>query len=230
MAADGAEWIDVGGESTRPGAKPVSVRDELDRVVPVIEGIRAELPDVCISVDTRRAEVARRALENGADMVNDVSSMSDPGMLDVVVEHGCPVCLMHMQGLPENMQDDPHYEDVVNEVRSYLDEATSRLIEAGVMPSQIVVDPGIGFGKKLENNLALLSSGREIVPDSQMGLMWGVSRKSMFRDLLGREGSDDRLAGSLGIAAMSLQKEVDIVRVHDVTEHSDTFAAMKAVR
>jgi dihydropteroate synthase len=163
-------------------------------------------------------------------MVNDVSSMSDPGMLDVVVEHGCPVCLMHMQGLPENMQDDPHYEDVVNEVRSYLDEAASPLIEAGVMASRIVVDPGIGFGKKLENNLALLSSGREIVPDSQMGLMWGVSRKSMFRDLLGRERSDDRLAGSLGIAAMSLQKEVDIVRVHDVTEHSDTFAAMKAVR
>jgi dihydropteroate synthase len=128
------------------------------------------------------------------------------------------------------MQDDPYYEDVVNEVRSYLDEAASPLIEAGVMASRIVVDPGIGFGKKLENNLALLSSGREIVPDSQMGLMWGVSRKSMFRDLLGRERSDDRLAGSLGIAAMSLQKEVDIVRVHDVTEHSDTFAAMKAVR
>jgi len=230
MAADGAEWIDVGGESTRPGAKPVSVGDELDRVVPVIECIRAELPDVCISVDTRRAEVARRALEIGADMVNDVSSMSDPGMLDVIVEHGCPVCLMHMQGLPENMQDNPQYGDVVSEVRSYLEEVTSRLIEAGVMPSRIVVDPGIGFGKKLENNLALLSSGREIVPDRRMGLMWGVSRKSMFRDLLGRERSDDRLAGSLGVAAMSVQKEVDIVRVHDVTEHSDTFAAMKAVR
>mgnify|MGYP001232760800 FL=1 len=230
MAADGAEWIDVGGESTRPGAKPVSVRDELGRVVPAIECIRDELPEVCISVDTRRAEVARQALEIGADMVNDVSSMSDPGMLDVVVEYGCPICLMHMQGLPENMQDDPQYGDVVGEVRSYLDEATSRLIEAGVMPSRIVVDPGIGFGKKLENNLALLSSGREIVPDRRMGLMWGVSRKSMFRDLLGRERSDDRLAGSLGVAAMSVQKEVDIVRVHDVTEHSDTFAAMKAVR
>ena len=230
MAAAGAEWIDVGGESTRPGAKPVSVGDELGRVVPAIECIRDELPEVCISVDTRRAEVARQALEIGADMVNDVSSMSDPGMLDVVVEHGCPICLMHMQGLPENMQDDPQYGDVVGEVRSYLDEATSRLIEAGVMPSRIVVDPGIGFGKKLENNLALLSSGREIVPDRRMGLMWGVSRKSMFRDLLGRERSDDRLAGSLGVAAMSVQKEVDIVRVHDVTEHSDTFAAMKAVR
>ena len=230
MAADGAEWIDVGGESTRPGAKPVSVRDELGRVVPAIECIRDELPEVCISVDTRRAEVARQALEIGADMVNDVSSMSDPGMLDVVVEYGCPICLMHMQGLPENMQDDPQYGDVVGEVRSYLDEATSRLIEAGVIPSRIVVDPGIGFGKKLENNLALLSSGREIVPDRRMGLMWGVSRKSMFRDLLGRERSDDRLAGSLGVAAMSVQKEVDIVRVHDVTEHSDTFAAMKAVR
>jgi len=230
MAADGAEWIDVGGESTRPGAKPVSVIDELNRVVPAIEGIRDRLPDVCISVDTRRAEVARQALEIGADMVNDISSMRDPGMLEVVVEHECPVCLMHMKGDPENMQSDPHYGNVVEEVRSYLATATDHLIEAGVCPSRIVADPGIGFGKKLEHNLALLSSGREIVPDRRMGLMWGVSRKSMFRDLLGRERSEDRLAGSLGIAAMSVLKEVDIVRVHDVTEHSDTFASMKAVR
>jgi len=230
MTLDGADWIDIGGESTRPGAKSVSVEDELARVVPTVEGIRSELPDVCISVDTRRAEVARQALEIGADMVNDISSMGDPGMLDVIVEHECPVCLMHMKGLPKNMQDDPRYSDVVNEVRSYLDRVTGPLIEAGVLPDRIVVDPGIGFGKKLEHNLALLSSGREIVPDSRMGLMWGVSRKSMFRDLLGRERSDERLAGTLGVAAMSVQKGVDIVRVHDVTEHSDTFAAMKSVR
>ena len=230
MAAEGAEWIDVGGESTRPGAKPVSVEDELSRVVAAIEGIRKELPNVCISIDTRRAEVASHALESGADMVNDVSSLSDPGMLDVIVEHGCPVCLMHMQGLPENMQNDPQYGDVVEEVRRYLAVATRKLVEEGVSPSLIVADPGIGFGKKLEHNLALLSSGRKIVPDNRMGLMWGVSRKSMFRDLLGRESSGERLAGSLGVAAMSVQKEVDIVRVHDVAEHSDTFAAMKAVK
>jgi len=230
MAAGGAEWIDVGGESTRPGADSVSVEDELGRVVPAIEGIRAELPDICISVDTRRASVARQALEFGADMVNDVSAMGDPGMIDVIVEFESPVCVMHMQGLPENMQNDPKYGNVVDEVRSYLAETTDRLVEAGVHPSQIVADPGIGFGKTLDHNLELLSSGRGIVPDRQMRLMWGVSRKSMFRDLLGRESSDERLAGTLGIAAVSMQKEVDIIRVHDVTEHSDAFSAMKAVR
>ena len=229
MVADGADWIDVGGESTRPGAKPVTVEEELGRVIPAIERIRGELPEICISVDTRRAEVARRALEFGADMVNDVSAMSDPGMLDVIVEFGCPVCLMHMQGMPESMQDDPKYGDVVGEVRSYLADTTSRLVGAGVHPSRIVVDPGIGFGKTLDHNLALLSSGRGIVPDRQMGLMWGVSRKSMFRDLLGRESSEERLAGTLGVAAVSIQKDVDIIRVHDVTEHSDAFEAMKAV-
>ena len=230
MVEDGADWIDLGGESTRPGAKSVTLEDELSRVIPAVEGIREENSDICISVDTRRAEVARQALELGADMVNDVSSLSDPGMLDVVVGFGCPICVMHMQGLPENMQDDPKYGDVVDEVRSYMSETTGRLVEAGVDPSLIVVDPGVGFGKTLNHNLALLSSGRGIVPNKQMGLMWGVSRKSMFHDLLGRETSRDRLAGTLGIAAVSMHKEVDIIRVHDVTEHSDTFAAMKAVR
>ena len=230
MAADGADWIDVGGESTRPGAKSVTMEEELARVIPAVEGIRVELPEICISVDTRRAGVARRALESGADMVNDVSSMGDPGMIEVVAEFECPVCVMHMQGLPENMQNDPQYGDVVDEVRSYLSNTAGRLVEAGVKPSRIVADPGIGFGKTLDHNLSLLSSGRDVVPDEQMSLMWGVSRKSMFRDLLGRESSEDRLAGTLGVAAASLRKGVDIIRVHDVTEHADAFAAMKAVR
>ncbi len=230
MVSEGADWIDVGGESTRPGAKPVSVEDELSRVVPAIEGIRELLPGVCISIDTRRSEVAREALRSGADMVNDVSAMSDPEMLSVVSEHGCPVCVMHMQGLPDNMQDDPSYDDVVNEVRDYLGKVTGALTDEGVQPSQIIADPGIGFGKTLDHNLALLSSGRGIVPDDRMGLMWGVSRKSMFRDLIGREASEDRLPGTLGVAAMSMEKEVDIIRVHDVSAHTDVFTAMKAVR
>ena len=230
MAAEGADWIDIGGESTRPGAKSVTLDDEVARVIPAIEGIRSELPEICISVDTRRAEVARQALEFGANMVNDVSAMGDQGMIDVLVEFECPVCVMHMQGLPENMQNNPKYGDVVNEVRSYLATATGRLVEAGIDPSHIVADPGIGFGKTLEHNLALLSSGREIVPEEEMRLMWGVSRKSMFRDLLGRESSGDRLAGTLGVAAVSMKKEVDIIRVHDVAEHSDVFSSIKAVR
>ena len=230
MAAEGADWIDIGGESTRPGAKSVTLDDEMARVIPAIEGIRSELPEICISVDTRRAEVARQALELGANMVNDVSALGDQEMIDVLVEFECPVCVMHMQGLPENMQNNPKYGDVVNEVRSYLATATGRLVEAGIDPSHIVADPGIGFGKTLEHNLALLSSGRDIVPEEEMRLMWGVSRKSMFRDLLGRESSGDRLAGTLGVAAVSMKKEVDIIRVHDVAEHSDVFSSIKAVR
>ena len=230
MASEGADWIDIGGESTRPGASPVTVDDELSRVIPAIEAIRSKLPDVCISIDSRRSEVAIQALNAGADMVNDVSAMSDPRMLSVVSEHDCPVCIMHMQGLPENMQDDPSYDDVVREVREYLGKVAGFLIDEGVKPSQIVADPGIGFGKTLEHNIALLSSGRAIVPDERMGLMWGVSRKSMFLDLLGREDSENRLAGTLGVAAISPEKKVDILRVHDVAEHSDSFKAMKAVR
>jgi len=230
MASEGADWIDIGGESTRPGASPVTVDDELSRVIPAIEAIRSQLPDVCISIDSRRSEVAIQALNAGADMVNDVSAMSDPEMLSVVSEHDCPVCIMHMQGLPENMQDDPSYDDVVREVREYLGKVAGFLIDEGVKPSQIVADPGIGFGKTLEHNIALLSSGRAIVPDERMSLMWGVSRKSMFLDLLGREDSEERLAGTLGVAAISPEKKVDILRVHDVAEHSDSFKAMKAVR
>ena len=230
MASEGADWIDIGGESTRPGASPVTIEDELSRVIPAIEAIRSQLPDVCISIDTRRSEVAMQALNSGADMVNDVSAMSDPGMLSVVSEHDCPVCIMHMRGLPENMQDDPSYDDVVREVRGYLGKVAGLLMDEGVKPSQIIADPGIGFGKTLEHNIALLSSGRSIVPDERMSLMWGVSRKSMFLDLLGREDSEDRLAGTLGVAAISPEKEVDIIRVHDVAEHSDSFMAMKAVR
>ena len=230
LASEGADWIDVGGESTRPGASPVTIDDELTRVIPAIEAIRSQLPEICISIDTRRSEVAMQALNSGADMVNDVSAISDPEMLSVVSEHDCPVCIMHMQGLPENMQDDPSYEDVVREVRGYLGKVAGLLMDEGLKPSQIVADPGIGFGKTLDHNIALLSSGRKIVPDDRMNLMWGVSRKSMFLDLLGRKDSEDRLAGTLGVAAISPEKEVDIIRVHDVAEHSDSFAAMKAVR
>ncbi len=230
MAADGAEWIDIGGESTRPGAKPVGEHEELARVLPVVEAIRSELPDICISIDTRRSEVARQSLEAGADMVNDVSSLSDPEMENVILDWNCPICLMHMRGLPENMQDDPNYMDVVSEVRGVLSEASGRLIDTGVESSRIVVDPGIGFGKKLPHNLALLSAGREVSPNDDMPLMWGVSRKSMFRDLLGRDASEERLPGTLGVAAIAAEKEVSIIRVHDVAEHSDLFGAMGALR
>ena len=229
MADDGADWIDIGAESTRPGASPVSPEEEERRAIPVVEAVRRELPDICISIDTRRASIARVALDAGADMVNDVSALSDPQMADLVAQRGCPVCIMHMQGLPENMQDDPAYGDVVAEVRGSLENAATSLFEAGVDPSVVIADPGIGFGKMLEHNLALLSAGRSVVPDERMPLLWGVSRKSMFHRLIGREDTSDRLAGSLGIAAKAIDLGVDIIRVHDVAEHSDLFSAISAL-
>lgn len=229
MADDGADWIDIGAESTRPGASPVSPEEEERRAIPVVEAVRRELPDICISIDTRRASIARVALDAGADMVNDVSALSDPQMADLVAQRGCPVCIMHMQGLPENMQDDPAYGDVVAEVRGSLENAATSLFEVGVDPSVVIADPGIGFGKMLEHNLALLSAGRSVVPDERMPLLWGVSRKSMFRHLIGREDTSDRLAGSLGIAAKAIDLGVDIIRVHDVAEHSDLFSAISAL-
>ena len=149
MVDDGAEWLDIGGESTRPGAEPVSPDDEMQRVLPVVEAIRAALPDIGISIDTRRASVARAALAAGADMVNDVSALSDAEMLDVVVEVGCPICLMHMQGLPDDMQNDPTYGDVVAEVRSSLAASAQSLLDAGIDAERIIADPGIVFGKLL---------------------------------------------------------------------------------
>ena len=229
MIEDGADWLDIGGESTRPGAEPVDKDEEMNRVLPVIESVRNAFPDVGISVDTRRAAVAKVALDLGADMVNDVSSLSDPNMADVIIGKKCPVCIMHMQGLPENMQNNPSYGDVVSEVRERLDITAKKLVDLGLNPDMIVTDPGIGFGKLLEHNLSLLAAGKKISPRQDMPLMWGVGRKRMFADLIGRSDSEERLAGSLGIAAMAPSKGVDIIRVHDVREHADMYAAMRAI-
>ena len=229
MVEDGADWLDIGGESTRPGAEPVGIDEEMNRVLPVIKAVRTAFPNVGISIDTRRAAVAKAALDLGADMVNDVSSLSDPNMADVIIENKCPVCIMHMQGLPENMQNNPSYDDVVSEVREILGITAQKLVDLGLNPDMIVTDPGIGFGKLLEHNLSLLTAGKEISPRQDMPLMWGVSRKRMFADLIGRSASEERLAGSLGIAAMAPSKGVDIIRVHDVREHADMYAAMRAI-
>ena len=229
MIEDGADWLDIGGESTRPEAEEVGIDEEKNRVLPVIEAVRNAHPGVGISIDTRRASIAKAALDLGADMVNDVSSLSDPDMADVIIEKKCPVCIMHMQGLPENMQNNPSYADVVIEVRQRLETTAGKLLDLGLNAEMIITDPGIGFGKLLEHNLSLLSAGRKIVPKQNMPLMWGVSRKRMFADLLGRADTKDRLPGSLGIASMAPSKGVDIIRVHDVREHADLYEAMRAV-
>tara|TARA_B100000459_G_scaffold93433_1_gene52957 strand:- start:438 stop:1277 length:840 start_codon:yes stop_codon:yes gene_type:complete len=229
MIQNGADWLDVGGESTRPGANPVGEEEEISRVIPVIRELRKEFPKIGISVDTRRAKVAELSLKEGADMINDISALGDKNMLTLIKESDCYICLMHMRGLPENMQNNPQYDDVVIEVRELLNRKVKLLVDEGVSPERIIVDPGIGFGKSLQHNLSLLKSGREIVPMKDVGLMWGVSRKSMFSELLGRIETKDRLAGTLGIAAMSKSKKVDIIRVHDVGEHTDLFRAMAAM-
>ena len=229
MIQNGADWLDVGGESTRPGADPVEEQEEISRVVPVIRELRKKFPEIGISVDTRRSEVAKLSLEEGADMINDISALSDENMINIIKQSDCYICLMHMKGLPENMQDNPQYDDVVAEVRNRLNEKVSLLIREGIDRKRIIVDPGIGFGKSLEHNLLLLKSGREIIPMNNIRLMWGVSRKSMFSELLGRIETRDRLAGTLGIAAMTKSKAVDIIRVHDVAEHTDLFRAMSAL-
>ena len=229
MSENGADWIDVGGESTRPGATEVTLKEELDRVSKAIEIIRDELPNIGISVDTRKSEVAMSALKHGADMVNDISSLSDPNMKNVILENDAPICIMHMQGTPRNMQNNPLYGDVVKEVKGHLELISEELIQSGIDRQKIINDPGIGFGKLLEHNLSLLSAGRDIIAHESMPLMWGVSRKKMFEDLLGRDETKNRLAGTLGVAAMAPKKGVDIIRVHDVREHYDLYTTMASL-
>jgi dihydropteroate synthase len=225
----GAVWIDIGGESTRPGAQPVSVEEETQRVVPVIETLRQLRPEGLISVDTRHSTVARKALEAGADMVNDVSGLRDPSMVDVVVEWGCAVCIMHMQGEPGTMQTNPTYDDCVAEVSHDLNATRRLLIERGHPPELIVLDPGIGFGKTQTNNIELLEAGRAIAESNTTPVLWGVSRKSIVGHITGHQDPNDRLAGTLGLAVIAKRKGVDLLRVHDVQAHVDLFAALNAI-
>lgn len=219
MIEEGADIIDIGGESTRPGAKPVSVADEIKRTVPIISKIR-EKSDVLISIDTMKAEVAFQALEAGADIINDVSALeNDPDMVRVAAESGAGVVLMHMKGSPTSMQDNPSYANVVEEVSSYLKGRFEFAQANGVRADRIVLDPGIGFGKTQEHNLDLL---REIPTFGKMApVLIGASRKSMIGNLLNREDPAQRLAGSLGIAGWSAQQGAHILRVHDVIDTCD---------
>ena len=226
MWDSGADWIDVGGESTRPGAAPVDADEEIARVVHVIRLLREAKPDGLISIDTRRADVARAALDAGANRVNDVGGLRAPEREALVPERGCAVCIMHMQGNPGEMQVDPTYNDVVAGVYESLTSTADRLVGKGHDSSRICLDPGIGFGKNLKHNLELLHSRS----NSDYSILWGVSRKSMFNQLLGREQSEDRLAGTLGVAAHAMLEGVDILRVHDVEAHIDLLTTMATLR
>lgn len=215
MLEEGADIIDVGGESTRPGADPVALDEELRRTVPVIEALMARHP-APISIDTRKAEVARQACQAGAVMINDVSALTaDREMERVARDTGAAVCLMHMRGTPRTMQENPRYGDVVREVRAYLADRAARAIEMGIPSERIVVDPGFGFGKTLEHNLELLRRLCEIA-DLGYPVMVGTSRKSMLGTLLGGAPASDRLEGTAATVALAIANGASLVRVHDV--------------
>jgi dihydropteroate synthase len=217
LIADGADILDVGGESTRPGADPVSVEEEIARVEPVIRGLRREAPDIPISVDTRHAAVAADAIEAGADIVNDVSAAADPAMLPMAKQTGVGLVLMHMQGEPKTMDLEPRYEDVVAEVRDFLAARLGAAVAAGVTRAQLCVDPGIGFGKDLAHNLTLLH-GVATFADLRVPVLVGTSRKRFIGELTGVDDPVDRVEGTAGAVAWCVAHGVDIVRVHDVKE------------
>ncbi len=215
MAEDGVDILDIGGESTRPYADPVPLEIELDRVLPVVEAVRFELPNVPISIDTYKAEVADRALSAGADLVNDVSALRfDADMARVVAEAGVPVVLMHMAGTPQTMQDDPHYDDVVAEISQFLEQRMEWAQDQGIDSSQIVIDPGIGFGKRPEDNVEIVRRLKEFKALSRP-LLLGTSRKSFLGAMTQRPPSE-RLEETIASVVVGALHGADIVRVHDV--------------
>ena len=220
MVENGAKWIDVGGESTRPGAEIISIEEETKRILSLVREI-SEFANV--SIDTRNYEVARTALENGALMVNDVSGLRDQNMFDLIIEKQCNICIMHMLGEPGTMQNNPNYGDVCQEVFDYLLEKANQLVENGLSAEKIYLDPGIGFGKNLEHNIELLKQSQRLRP---FNILWGVSRKSMIGQICDQPETQNRLAGTLGVAAIAFEQGIDIIRVHDVREHFDLFSVI----
>ncbi|MBJ7470151.1 MAG: dihydropteroate synthase [Solirubrobacteraceae bacterium] len=230
LAHEGASMIDVGGESTRPGAEPVGEAEELRRTEPVIRELRRQLPDVTLSIDTTKASVAQAAIEAGATYVNDVTALrGDPAMPALVASHpAVRVCLMHMRGEPRTMQDAPRYDDVVGEVAEFLRERLIAAEVAGISPDRIDLDPGIGFGKRIEHNLQLLHHLDRIVALGQPVLL-GTSRKSMLGRITGREDPADRVHASVSTAVLAYRDGVRAFRVHDVAAHRDALLVAEAI-
>ena len=227
MLLDGVDIIDIGGESTRPGAADVDTATELERVVPVIEAIRARF-DVPISVDTSKPTVMAAAVNAGANIINDVRALQEPNAVETCATLSVPICLMHMQGLPRSMQHDPQYKDVVGDVCQFFTERITTCERAGITRSRLILDPGFGFGKTLEHNVALLR-GLDTFLDFQLPLLVGVSRKSMIGTLLGNRSVDERLHGSIAAAVIAAMKGSSIIRVHDVKATVDAMKIVQAV-
>lgn len=226
MVEEGALLLDIGGESTRPGAAPVSVQVELERVIPVIEALVRRTP-VALSIDTRKPEVMEAAVAAGASMINDVGALRAPGAIAAAARSGAAVCLMHMQGEPGSMQVEPRYVDVVAEVHQFLAERVAACKAAGIGTDRLVLDPGIGFGKRLDHNMALLARLKALKV-GEFPLLVGVSRKSMFGMLLGR-GVDDRVAGGVAVATAAVLAGASIIRTHDVAATVDAVKVAVAL-
>jgi dihydropteroate synthase len=227
MLAEGAAIVDVGGESTRPGAEGVSADEELRRVVPVLDALGGEVP---VSIDTSKAGVARRALELGAELVNDVTALrGDPELAGVVADSGAYLCLMHMQGEPRTMQLEPRYDDVVSEVAAFLEQRLSAAVAAGISEDRVCLDPGIGFGKTVEHNFELIRRLGELTALGRPVVV-GVSRKSSLGKLLGDpDAKTGSVAASVGAAVAAYERGATILRVHDVREHVEALTAARAV-
>lgn len=228
LIEEGADILDIGGESTRPGARPVSVQEEIDRILPVLEAIRGEL-DICLSVDTSKPDVMRAALEFNVDIINDVNGLRSPGVLDALAGSNTAVCIMHMQGEPRSMQKEPTYEDVVAEVTKFLLEQAQKLEKRGFPKEHIIVDPGFGFGKKLDHNRSLFQALSGL---AHLGypVLVGVSRKSMIGSILDGREISDRVFGSVAAALLASQCGARILRVHDVRPTVDALKVMSALQ
>lgn len=227
MIAEGADIIDIGGESTRPGAIAVSVDEECQRVVPVIHAIR-EVSDVLISIDTSKAEVMQAAVSAGASMINDVNALRAEGAVETAAKLNVPVCLMHMQGEPRSMQQAPSYKNVVEEIKDFLQQRIDLCLQAGIKPENIFIDPGFGFGKTLEHNLTLFKHLNQF-ESLHAPLLVGVSRKSMIGAVLNNAPLDERLYGSVALATLAAWMGAKILRVHDVKATADALKLCTAV-
>lgn len=228
MLRDGASLIDIGAESTRPGASPVTEQEQLDRLLPVVEAIANQL-DVIISVDTSSAHAMTEAARLGAGLINDVRALQQPGALAAAAATGLPICLMHMQGQPDHMQQAPHYDCVIDEVKSFLVQRIQACTAAGICHERLLIDPGFGFGKTLQHNLQLLAQLAEL-QSLELPLLIGVSRKSMLGAVLGGAGVSERLFAGLSAAVLSLERGARIIRSHDVKATADAIAMWQAQR
>ncbi len=227
---EGADILDIGGESTRPNAVPVTPEQEQARILPVIEGIKAVAPNAVISVDTRNANTMQKSIECGADIINDISALThDSEALNVISKAQIPVILMHMQGTPETMQDNPTYNNIIEEIYQYLENRIKACEQSGIARHMIAVDPGIGFGKTLEDNLKILNNLKKF-KDLEVAFLLGASRKSFIEKICPNTPAQDRLAGSLAAAIKGVEAGVQIFRVHDVAETRQAFDVWKAMK